>query len=81
MAETNALLKRHTGNCIEGSNPSVSASQSTYCKDWAYLAGRIPGKRHFLGLNQTQENDFCSPSLCETLLFSNGQFRGTESAG
>ena len=25
MAETNALLKRHTGNCIEGSNPSVSA--------------------------------------------------------
>ena len=26
MAETNALLKRHTGNCIEGSNPSVSAT-------------------------------------------------------
>ena len=26
MAETNALLKRHTGNRIEGSNPSVSAS-------------------------------------------------------
>ena len=25
MAETNALLKRHTGNRIEGSNPSVSA--------------------------------------------------------
>jgi hypothetical protein len=25
VAETNALLKRHTGNCIEGSNPSVSA--------------------------------------------------------
>jgi hypothetical protein len=28
VAETNALLKRHTGNCIEGSNPSVSASKS-----------------------------------------------------
>ena len=27
MAETNALLKRHTGNRIEGSNPSVSASR------------------------------------------------------
>ena len=27
MAETNALLKRHTGNCIEGSNPSVSATE------------------------------------------------------
>ena len=26
MAETNALLKRHTGNRIEGSNPSVSAN-------------------------------------------------------
>ena len=26
MAETNALLKRHTGNRIEGSNPSVSAT-------------------------------------------------------
>jgi hypothetical protein len=25
VAETNALLKRHTGNRIEGSNPSVSA--------------------------------------------------------
>ena len=29
MAETNALLKRHTGNCIEGSNPSVSASRAS----------------------------------------------------
>jgi hypothetical protein len=27
VAETNALLKRHTGNCIEGSNPSVSATR------------------------------------------------------
>jgi hypothetical protein len=26
VAETNALLKRHTGNRIEGSNPSVSAN-------------------------------------------------------
>jgi hypothetical protein len=26
VAETNALLKRHTGNRIEGSNPSVSAT-------------------------------------------------------
>ncbi|MEY4631556.1 MAG: hypothetical protein RIQ81_1676 [Pseudomonadota bacterium] len=25
MAEGTALLRRHTGNCIEGSNPSLSA--------------------------------------------------------
>ena len=30
MAETNALLKRHTGNCIEGSNPSVSAKTALF---------------------------------------------------
>ena len=30
MAETNALLKRHTGNRIEGSNPSVSASSKFF---------------------------------------------------
>ncbi len=28
MVESNALLKRHTGNCIEGSNPSLSAPLS-----------------------------------------------------
>jgi DNA-binding FadR family transcriptional regulator len=28
VAETNALLKRHTGNRIEGSNPSVSATDA-----------------------------------------------------
>ena len=35
MAETNALLKRHTGNRIEGSNPSVSAN--TFLKSLGYF--------------------------------------------
>ena len=42
MAETNALLKRHTGNRIEGSNPSVSAKRRSFGRSGAFKSAEIP---------------------------------------
>ena len=74
MAETNALLKRHTGNCIEGSNPSVSASQSTYCKDLLFYSLRVPGKRHFLPGFRTSGEPFSTPNTLQNRAFLCGRF-------
>lgn len=41
MAETNALLKRHTGNRIEGSNPSVSAKWLIIARKF-FISGLLP---------------------------------------
>jgi hypothetical protein len=42
VAETNALLKRHTGNRIEGSNPSVSAKRRYFGGSGAFKSAEIP---------------------------------------
>ena len=58
MAETNALLKRHTGNRIEGSNPSVSANSFNFCNEIKGLVRRQPGD---LQLGQQRNPDGFAP--------------------
>ena len=62
MAETNALLKRHTGNRIEGSNPSVSASITYLDARLAARQAQYPSTKPFTG--------------CRRVLMANGAKHG-----
>ena len=63
MAETNALLKRRTGNRTEGSNPSVSA---TFFTQTPNADRRNP--KDFSGLQR--ELCPCASSAVQTQLFA-----------
>ena len=53
MVESTALEMRRARKGTVGSNPTFSASQSTYCKQWIFWDWTFPAKCHFLAHLQT----------------------------